>query len=469
MELTRRGFIGTAAAALGSAAWGADCAPLLKLGVISDVHIGGRREAPVRLKFTLEWLDAHGVEAVLCAGDVAHSGLVSQLEEFAAIWNGVFPNGRSRRDGREVAFMISTGNHEAAASWVKGKPEWRAKNVLSEGDNFERTWNRLFHLKFAPVWRREVKGITFIGSQWPTLHPDLEGFMRAHGSEIDPSKPFFFCQHLHPLNTCHQGYASSYDKGETVRALSPFPNAVAISGHSHCSIADERAVWQGAFTSIGAGCLHEGGLEFSYDNGTAFWYSNYKTNLMRPLNDVVQAWGGEERGGCFEFIDVFTDHLVVHRRSSVVDQPIGPDWLVPIPSKKDGPLDFARRAAARPAPQFAADAVVRVELCPKGHPLETPARTGEPCLHFVIPGVASGARVFDFLVEARVDGRKVKSGKFLASGFSQPFVDAVQPTDGLFALKDLPKGASVVLKVVPRECFGKEGRAIFSAALALPA
>lgn len=475
-SLSRRAFLGSGLATLGGvlvprSVW-ANEAPRLRFGVITDVHIGGRKEAPQRLETALRWLDARGIDAVLCTGDVAHSGQIYQMEAFAKIWYTVFP-----KAGRKVELMISTGNHDAwEMGLAKQSEENKRKNWLFYKDNAARTWKRLFNEDWAPVWRKEVKGYTFIGAQWPTFKPDLEGFMKEHGKEFDPTKPFFFGQHEHPKDTCHGVYACGNDQGQSVRALSPFPNAVAFSGHSHCTVADERAVWQGAFTSIGVGCLHEGGLEFGYDNCSAFWHPSSKTNLMAPLNDAAAQWGGDPDGGCFLYVEVFEKHLMVHRRSSVYDRDIGPAWYVPVPVA-DKTFDPTTRASTRVAPQFAKDATLKVEVCPKGHALESRVRKGEPCVHVTIPNAEPGpsrserapwgSRVFTYDVAAVCEGKEIVKGKVFAAGFSLPLEEANRPTDWLVSLKDLPQGKDVVFTATPRECFGKAGDSLQSTPIRL--
>ena len=466
--ITRRAFAGGLLAAGGIGIWpqglfGEEHALRLRFGVISDVHIGGRKSSPERLRFALKWLAARHVDAVLSPGDIAHSGLIREIEQFASIWYEVFPGGRGP-DGREVKLMIASGNHDAAASWIKGTDEWRTANVLAHRDNFAKVWERLFHEKFELVWKREVKGYTFIGAQWSSLEPPIERLVPEYAKTVDPSKPFFYCQHTHPENTCFSGFGKCGDHGESVRALSAFPNAVAFTGDSHFTIANERGVWQAAFTSIGAGCLHEGGSPFAYDNTGAFWEPATKKRLMAPINDPVESYGGDPDGGCFELVDVFDDHLRIQRRSSVWDLPIGPDWIVPLPAKKGGPLDFGVRAATRSAPEFAAEAVIKVVSCPKGNPLAWPHRRDEPCVYVTFPAAkpVNGCRVLDYVVTAFVEGKVVKTMTILAAGAVAPLEKSDKPGECLFALKDLPHGKAVTFSVVPRECFGKSGRALVS-------
>ncbi len=462
---TRRGFLGCGLAACGGyflprEVFAADGRPLMTFGVVSDVHIGGRKETPQLLEGVLKWLNVHGADAVLVPGDIAHVGRIDEMEQFASVWHKVFPGGRGH-DARRVELMTITGNHDAGdAFWRWANERQQKKMRLTYGQNPHAVYERLFGEKWELVWRREVKGITFVGSQWPELNPQLETFMAGQRGKIDPAKPFFFIQHEHPRNTCHGAYGCGWDKGQSVRALSPFPNAVAFTGHSHCSIADERAVWQGAFTSIGAGCLHEGGLQFGYDNCSAFWHPSFKKNLMAPLNDAVAAWGGDPDGGCFEFVEVYADHIIVHRRSSVYDAAIGPAWVVPIPAKPNGAYDFKKRATASVAPQFASDAQLTVEVCPKGCDGQSKARKGEPCVRVVIPnaGAEKRGRVFTYHITVVAGGKVVAKGKVFAAGFSLPETQMDRATEYLVSLKDLPSGETVVFTVTPRNCFEKSGR-----------
>ena len=463
MLISRRGFVG------GVLAFGALGAsrpvPRLTFGVMSDLHVGGKPDAVETVEKALRWFASKNVDAVLCPGDIAHSGHIGEMEKFAAVWYKVFSGGRAA-DGRKVELMISTGNHDIGGwggRWAKFTEEQLRAQCLCHGENLEKTWWRLFGQKWELIWRREVKGYTFIGSQWSSLKPPIEAYMKENAATLDADKPFFYCQHQHPKGTCHGTYAFGDDNGESVRALEAFPNAVAISGHSHCAISDERTVWQGAFTSIGAGCLHEGGGGFGYDNCTAHWHPSYKVKLMASIADP-QSWGGDAKGGGCELVEVFDDHLVVHRQSVVFGRPIGPAWVVPLPARKDGPFDFAKRTARRKAQgavaQFAVDAKITAKFCPNGHALEGVGHKGEPCIYVTFPRATTvrGSRVFDYTVEACAEGMPPVTRKLIAAGFAYPEENADIPGECLFSLKELPIGRQVRFAVTPRDCFGLTGR-----------
>jgi len=175
-------------------------------------------------------------------------------------------------------------------------------------------------------------------------------------------------------------------------------------------------------------------------------------------------WGGDAKGGGCELVEVFDDHLVIHRRSVAFGRPLGPAFVVPLPARRDGPLDFAHRAAVQIAPQFASDATVTAVFCPKGHALEGVSFKGKPCIYVSFPRAktVNGSRVFDYTVEAAVtDAQECVSPvvrKIVAPGFAYPEAYADLPGECLFTPEELPIGKPVRFTVTPRDCFGRTGR-----------
>ena len=127
---------------------------------------------------------------------------------------------------------------------------------------------------------KEVNGYTFVLRNWVSCVGDegrtlplarglpndpnpVPAWFAAHGAELDPSRPFFYCQHEHPRDTCSSPYADdSCDDGTSTRILSGYHNCIAFSGHSHISLLEERTIWQGAFTSVG--CRSTSGWQFTF-------------------------------------------------------------------------------------------------------------------------------------------------------------------------------------------------------------
>lgn len=120
------------------------CAPKLRFGVASDIHIGGKPDAEQQLEKALRWFHSKNVDAVLCPGDIAHSGAISELEKFAAVWHRVFPDGHAA-DGRKVELMISMGNYDIDAwggRWNGYTEEKMLAHRFCYKDNPEKTMQR---------------------------------------------------------------------------------------------------------------------------------------------------------------------------------------------------------------------------------------------------------------------------------------------------------------------------------------
>ena len=145
--LTRRFFLGglASAFALGprrifSAAPGAfeGGTPALSFGVLSDVHVclapGGEQLRATHDASTLEaaftWFRDQGADAVLIAGDMAHSGLAGELKALADAWYKVFPNDKAP-DGRRVERVFVFGNHDWS-SLGRAKAVFPDKKIRNE-------------------------------------------------------------------------------------------------------------------------------------------------------------------------------------------------------------------------------------------------------------------------------------------------------------------------------------------------
>ena len=72
MKATRRGFIGGAAAfaPFATRLWAAE-APLLKIGVMTDTHVGKTKESCSRARLAYEMFRDMGVDLIANVGDVA--------------------------------------------------------------------------------------------------------------------------------------------------------------------------------------------------------------------------------------------------------------------------------------------------------------------------------------------------------------------------------------------------------------
>lgn len=459
--------------------------PKLRLGIVSDIHIetvGKPGDDPLRghnnltFRKALEWFDARGVDGVIVAGDMADKGMVEQLEAVAEAWYAVFPEDRGK-DGRRVEKFFVYGNHDWEgyrygdfAERLYPDPEERVKHILR--CDYKGHWERIFHEPYRPVWMKTIHGFPVVGAHWCADYcrgweekgvPGVEDFFAANRSEIDPERPFFYIQHPHPKDTCYGRWAWGHDSGGATRALTPFPNAIAFSGHSHYSLTDERSIWQGAFTSIGTGSLRYIGAPTASLPGIGFentTTSNKGTRLSKAqvrlvTNRKVMPSLGTGQGRHGMLLSVYDDCVTIARREFVFGESLGEDWVMPLPSSEPKPFAFAVRKQKAPVPQFPPGATVsvkrgqrknRANKCVDAFTLTFPSADG------------AGAHPFDYEVSVeRDDGTVVLTRYVLSSDFHLP--PSKRHAKQTFAISrdQLPQDGAFRFIVKPRDSFGRAG------------
>lgn len=484
LEATRRDFIlaGTALAGAGCVPGGEKntCGgavevsaepPRLKIGVLSDIHIT-RRENATTFEKALRYFRDMGVDGVLVTGDLGTKGTIDELEVVAETWYKVFPNDRDA-NGRRVERLFLLGNHDVDG--FASKASWPRKQIPSR-EEAERTclafhrkevWKRLFGEEFTQIVVKEVRGYRFVLNSWYSRElrekDELESFWKGFAPTIDPSRPIFYCQHPHPKDTCCAGYLlggafwhGGWDGGTSTRLLSAHPNCIALSGHSHYSIDDERSIWQGAFTSVNCGCAR--GFAFTFpgrENGHAVSDMKAGTVFQMPSIDIKKVRQGM-------LMEVYLDRVVFHRREFVFDRVLGPDWVVPLGREAPRPYEFAPRSRASRPPQFGDGAVAIVAQRRDGV-----NRKGEKCeqLEVSFPPAAEG-RVYDYEVCAEVCiadfTRTVASKRVFAPDAFLGVGRNGQKVTCVFAKSELPKKCDIRFSVRPFNCWGKCGAPVVS-------
>ena len=451
MEFTRRQFFGglsvlfaTASARTYAQTVGAG-RPNLSFGVLSDVHIGPRRDTTL-LEKAFRHFDQKGADGVVIAGDLADRGLVEQLEQVAETWFKVFPDGRSTRDGRAVAQLFALGNHDFEG-WKYDKKDKAVPKERRLVTDMAGHWERIFREPYRPIWQKEVKGYSFIGAHWDTWEgiPAIGPYMAEHGPALRGSRPFFYIQHPQPKDTCLGWWIWGHDDGCSTKALSSYPNAVAFSGHSHKTLTCERNVWQGAFTSIGTATLYNLGTEIGRENGASGFAKTH--SAMKYVRGRV---GNETRAAHGQFVRVYDKFLEIERRDFVTDRPVGPDWVVPVPAGKGSPFLYASRKAASKAPGPFPEGASATVSRPKGLVrLEfPPARAiagASPVADYEIEAVHAEADVVRTLFTRYVYG----------PGVYHDLTEERGPIVAEFDERLFPKLGEVTFRIRAHEHFGK--------------
>ena len=450
-----KGFALGAAVALGSCAVGGTgaAAPRLKVGIVTDTHIQVDAEA---FEKALRYFRDCGVDAVLHDGDISDWGVVSGWRLAAEAWERVFPGNRAP-DGREVVKLFTTGNHDFEGVKYWDQEEEMLANGISKDEllvdhDLPTQWKKHFGLEFAPIVRWNVKGYDFIAAHWGH-HAEIVPWMKAHGGELDPSRPFFYFQHVQPDGTVAAG--CSGDGGTAMRAFSGFPNAVVIGGHTHLSLTDGHQIWQGPFTAICAGTLSWSELPFDYENARPLDWRNKRVQQMPAIPD--RFFQRTKQG---LVMSVYDDRIVFERRDFSNDVELGEPWVVPLPLGTEKPFARDAQSARMPVPQFGDGAVLKTRT------VVGEDRKANKSVQLVLDFPTAdkgGVRAYGYEVRVEPEG-----------GESKVLCRIVSPTyncgpsceckgqRAVVSVRDLPKGLPYRMAVRPQNCFGRNGEPIRS-------
>ena len=231
---------------------------------------------------------------------------------------------------------------------------------------------------------------------------------------------------------------------------------MAFSGHSHYPLTDDRSIWQGAFTSIGAASLRYAGMPHAEFQPEGFENSGAEGKGSAELNAAKLSPAPVDhscRHGLL--VSVYDDCIVYSRRDFCNDLPIGDDWVQPLPASESQPFAFAAHAARTIAPQFPKGAKLALSR------VKAKTRKGEEkdAVEVSIPAATKGGRVLYFDVVAGKKGGEKRRKRIFATGFatSERSKQASEPTLCRFAVDELP-APDASFAAVPVNCFGKRGR-----------
>ena len=455
--------------------------PNLVFGVTSDVHV---RLLPGRKGeyFTEFWRRAlelfrdQGADAVVAAGDLCNSGVTDELQAFADTWFDVFPDDRAP-DGRKVERVFVYGNHDVSRPMARqacngDKDEMKRRAIALDRAG---CWKRIFGEEFSDVYRKTVKGYDFIGAHWEgglkgcddSFCAGLEAFYGKTGPLLDRSRPFFHVQHPHPKGTCHGDAVWGQDDGVSTKVLSRHPNAVSFSGHSHNSLLDERAIWQGAFTSVGTATASHVGLS-CLKPGVESGFENYRTHgkTAKAREDAERAkvmpMMDRTKGRQAQVVRVYGDRIVFSRYDLYDLKPLAEDLVMPLGAAESRPYAFLPRYAAAKHPQFPAEAKVSVSFCEanrrgdakkakktKSALVSVPAANAEPSARGVYYKVSAECGAQRLAVSVIHDSFRFRAG----DGRSE------RPLECRIALDRLPKG-NVTFKVTAYSWWDKPSRTL---------
>jgi len=436
--------------------------PNVKFGVLSDLHVTTWESAET-FRSALRFYRDESVDAVMICGDLTDMGVLCNLENVARSWYEVFPDNKGA-DGKRVEKLFIYGNHDVEpveygvghvklARSILECPGLRAEEVRKQRLDIVglgQAWEQCFHEPFAPIYRKTVKGYDFIGAHWDTQARvrGLDDWFGENGRNIDRARPFFFFQHPHPKGTVNTDGPFTHDDGSSTRILSEYPNAVAFSGHSHTTLTDDRTIWQGAFTSIGASTLNYRGAE----PGLLI------ENTFSTRDPVMPAQQGM-------LVSVFDDRITVVRRDFHFNEVIDKPWCIQLPiASKDRTV----RMNESVEPQFAADAVVNL-VFPK-------SQGGEGQVRFAPAVAETGARPYEYEIHLEYrHGDDVTAGHMFRVFGPTSLLPKAHDADVKRVSFTVPSAympkydlGEARLTVVPRNSLGKAGKGLSTGWIAIP-
>lgn len=438
--------------------------PKLIAGVLSDVHIHFAKPQTdsVFLK-ALEFFRAQDVDAMLITGDLINDGVEEELIRFTRIWNTVFPDDKGRK-GKHVEKVFVYGNHEIeghtyGASKSRHDEEYMAKYNVA--DHREEFWEKYFHEPYQPFYRKEIKGYTFLASQyinaWEAPGMD-EWFKQQEATFPSNDKPIFYIQHKHPRGTVPR----PADNGNSTKILSRYPNIICFSGHTHRSLTDELwCIWQGSFTSVSPGALYNLGTRPYHENG-----AKQKEGHISQMK--VNKCGLGHHG---ILMKVYEDRVELHRYDFHNDMPLGV-WTIPTDvTQRPYGVKLRQEQGAHNPPQFEKRAKVSIEKV-NGKNREG-KRVKQIKVEFpVVVSHGSSPRALDYkiLVEKLINDEPVPVLEKLVYSHHFYMYETADKRDGawcVFAESELPEEGPFRFAVYPQDSFGNAGNPIYSSYMIL--
>ena len=289
--------------------------PILRVGIMTDTHIGLTAESCAHVRKAFELVRAQKVDLVAHLGDIANDHSPSGYRHYRRIFNEVFPE---PRPAELFVFAI----HDLRG--FRGTAEEAYKVVEKEIGARNSAYAKLV-----------LKGYPFLVFR---QNPDLKRYEAeiARAEKEFPGKPIFVLTHEPPFDTTYHSIFWGSRKLRPI--LEKHPRVVQFTGHAHSSVRDERNIWQGKFTNISAGCLqHWDGM-------------------------LAGARARSKKSDGMLLLEVYPEKLVIRRFEYLTGREYGAArrWVVPLPfDEKTAPYAPERRSASLPVPEFAPGASLK--------------------------------------------------------------------------------------------------------------
>jgi len=301
--------------------------PLFRVGIVTDTHLNGDKPDPIeRLRRAYRLFRDKKVSLIANCGDFACKFDPVAYGHYVAVRRETYPDPTAApkevyvwADHDWVDYPGATGD----AAWSRGFADVKKRLGIA-------------HDMYA---RLTLGGFEFLVFPEKSDMTRYESEIAAAEKRAGVGRPVFVFEH--PPAFCTTEASADWGATNRLDVLSRHPQVIAINGHSHGSLRNECNIWQGAFTSVSAGCL-------------AHWMEQ-----LPGVPGVRMYWSW----GCL-VMEVYPDRAVFRRYDLQEGTELGADdpWTVVWPYEADTARYSVSRCAERAVkPSFAASAKLTVK------------------------------------------------------------------------------------------------------------
>ena len=330
---------------------------VLAFGLTSDIHINNSGDAAsskfatalVQLKKKAKELGVE-LDAIVSTGDITNSGTIDQYKILKSIYESNM--------GKATPFVFVLGNHDqyqplSNAYDIFNTEQYTGTMVddsLIKYGNVHYVLNGIHFVAICPnTYSSGNYSCPFTSKTKNWLDETLETITTE-----DPGAPVFVL--VHPMiydtaygSTLEVSTQCCWYTTELTDILSQYPQVIALSGHLHFTVNDERCIMQTDFTTIGCGST-------SYMAVMNGGYENMSSATV--MNDAQQV-----SDGYLFLVDSKGNVKVVRMDFSNKSETKEP-WIIPAPEANKSHLNFYRtdrKYNDNPAPVFGTENVIYID------------------------------------------------------------------------------------------------------------
>lgn len=256
----------------------------LTLSVMSDVHISGSwYQGPSKelfinaLNYARE-VAQNPIDAYLFTGDFVDCMNSRGNVLLSDKWGHDYDKAKAEQSAREfeslrycfnnhipneAEIIYCLGNHDSTdcnniARFIE---EFSSRDEIGDNKNFERMYRTDLDLESMRKGMRHCicKDYHFLCIDIVTDYAETIEFLKKNLDEITQKEPLKYVFVLYHCKTPDTLFASEFDRSDMANAvgelLKNYPQAVLLTGHTHTTICNERAIMQKEYTSVEGSCV----------------------------------------------------------------------------------------------------------------------------------------------------------------------------------------------------------------------